>query len=148
MSLPDPIPKLTRTLPDFRAKERAPSPHNELVMAPPPSPDHSNIPSSPEAEAGNSHEILRHTKASPYPTKPGPKSIPDAQSSDGAVMDNRRGPFLLAQLNPAFVLQNSGSVARDHLASERTFLAYVRTSLTIATTGVGIGYPLIRRSYS
>ncbi|TFK93313.1 hypothetical protein K466DRAFT_581140 [Polyporus arcularius HHB13444] len=26
-------------------------------------------------------------------------------------------------------LENSGSVARDHLASERTFLAYARTSL-------------------
>ncbi|THU83414.1 hypothetical protein K435DRAFT_689578, partial [Dendrothele bispora CBS 962.96] len=36
------------------------------------------------------------------------------------------------------VLENSGSVARDHLASERTFLAYVRTSLAIASTGVAI----------
>ena len=34
-------------------------------------------------------------------------------------------------------LQNSGSVARDHLASERTFLAYVRTSLAIVSAGVG-----------
>ncbi|KAF8074078.1 hypothetical protein FPV67DRAFT_1409837, partial [Lyophyllum atratum] len=33
---------------------------------------------------------------------------------------------------------NSGSVARDHLASERTFLAYVRTSLLLATTGVAL----------
>lgn len=39
--------------------------------------------------------------------------------------------------NPSLTLQNSGSVARDHLASERTFLAYVRTSLTIASMGVG-----------
>lgn len=36
-------------------------------------------------------------------------------------------------------LQNSGSVARDHLALERTFLAYMRTSLAIASAGVG-GY--------
>ncbi len=34
-------------------------------------------------------------------------------------------------------LENSGSVARDHLASERTFLAYVRTSLAISSAGVG-----------
>lgn len=34
-------------------------------------------------------------------------------------------------------LENSGSVARDHLASERTFLAYVRTSLAITASGVG-----------
>lgn len=43
----------------------------------------------------------------------------------------------LGKWNPALTLENSGSVARDHLASERTFLAYVRTSLTIASTGVG-----------
>ncbi|KAJ7050549.1 hypothetical protein C8F01DRAFT_1000629 [Mycena amicta] len=35
-------------------------------------------------------------------------------------------------------LENTGSVARDHLASERTFLAYVRTSLAIASTGVAL----------
>ncbi|KAF8798847.1 hypothetical protein BYT27DRAFT_7122333 [Phlegmacium glaucopus] len=34
-------------------------------------------------------------------------------------------------------LENSGSVARDHLASERTFLAYMRTSLAIASSGIG-----------
>jgi hypothetical protein len=39
------------------------------------------------------------------------------------------------------VLKNQGSVARDHLASERTFLAYVRTSVAIAS--VGICMPLL-----
>jgi hypothetical protein len=38
---------------------------------------------------------------------------------------------------PVLTLVNSGSVARDHLACERTFLAYVRTSLSIASMGVG-----------
>ncbi|THU83136.1 hypothetical protein K435DRAFT_690147, partial [Dendrothele bispora CBS 962.96] len=38
----------------------------------------------------------------------------------------------------SLILENSGSVARDHLASERTFLAYVRMSLAIASTGVAI----------
>ncbi|KAJ7093498.1 hypothetical protein C8R44DRAFT_395937 [Mycena epipterygia] len=38
----------------------------------------------------------------------------------------------------SLVLENAGSVARDHLASERTFLAYVRTSLTIASAGVAL----------
>ncbi|QRV77552.1 hypothetical protein RhiJN_05567 [Ceratobasidium sp. AG-Ba] len=42
------------------------------------------------------------------------------------------------KLNPRMVLENSGSVARDHLANERTWLAYVRTSLTIASTGVAL----------
>lgn len=35
-------------------------------------------------------------------------------------------------------LQNCGSVARDHLALERTFLAYTRTSLTTASAGVAL----------
>jgi len=42
-----------------------------------------------------------------------------------------------ASLPVSLCLQNSGSVARDHLASERTFLAYVRTSLAIVSAGVG-----------
>ncbi|KAF8232480.1 hypothetical protein L208DRAFT_1271841, partial [Tricholoma matsutake] len=52
---------------------------------------------------------------------------------------------LLARLKPAvleLVLENSGSVARDHLALERTFLAYTRTSSVIATAGIGKYCPL------
>ncbi|KAF2456777.1 hypothetical protein BDY21DRAFT_42961 [Lineolata rhizophorae] len=35
-------------------------------------------------------------------------------------------------------LDNKGSVARDHLALERTFLAWVRTSISFASIGVAI----------
>lgn len=45
-------------------------------------------------------------------------------------------PPWVPELN--LTLQNVGSVARDHLASERTFLAYVRTSLAFASTGVAL----------
>ncbi|KXN88553.1 hypothetical protein AN958_07189 [Leucoagaricus sp. SymC.cos] len=38
----------------------------------------------------------------------------------------------------SLILTNIGSVARDHLASERTFLAYVRTSLAMASAGVAL----------
>ena len=37
----------------------------------------------------------------------------------------------------SLVLKNTGSVARDHLASERTFLAWLRTSVSLAMAGVG-----------
>lgn len=35
-------------------------------------------------------------------------------------------------------LENTGAVARDHLANERTFLAWLRTSLAFASIGVAI----------
>ncbi|CAM0140409.1 unnamed protein product [Umbelopsis sp. WA50703] len=40
-------------------------------------------------------------------------------------------------LSAAKLLDNRGAVARDHLANERTFLAYIRTSLATISTGVG-----------
>ena len=49
----------------------------------------------------------------------------------------RRSAPSFQRLNPSMILVDSGSVARDHLASERTFLVYVRTSLGIAPMGVG-----------
>lgn len=66
-----------------------------------------------------------------------------AQMEAGATADATRliskitETSLGQRWNPCLTLENSGSVARDHLASERTFLAYARTSLAIAGTGVG-----------
>ncbi|CAO1628267.1 unnamed protein product [Parajaminaea phylloscopi] len=36
------------------------------------------------------------------------------------------------------VLDNTGSTARDHLALERTYLAFVRTSLSLLTFGIAV----------
>lgn len=36
------------------------------------------------------------------------------------------------------VLENSGSTARDHLANERTYLAWIRTSLSLIGASIGI----------
>ncbi|KAJ6493920.1 hypothetical protein C8R47DRAFT_974766 [Mycena vitilis] len=55
-----------------------------------------------------------------------------------ADIDGARRPRLAVYSRVSLVLENSGSVARDHLASERTFLAYVRTSLTIASAAVAL----------
>ncbi|KIJ04590.1 hypothetical protein PAXINDRAFT_93142 [Paxillus involutus ATCC 200175] len=43
-----------------------------------------------------------------------------------------------APLKLSLVLENKGNVARDHLASERTYLAYVRTSLACSGAGVAL----------
>ncbi|CAG8658587.1 2202_t:CDS:2 [Acaulospora morrowiae] len=40
--------------------------------------------------------------------------------------------------DPSLVLANTASVARDHLANERTFLAWLRTSLSFIGIGVAI----------
>ncbi|KAG9082474.1 hypothetical protein FRC07_014193, partial [Ceratobasidium sp. 392] len=58
------------------------------------------------------------------------------EEDDDEVVQTDRARTWRERLNPQMVLENSGSVARDHLANERTWLAYVRTSLAIASTGV------------
>ena len=44
----------------------------------------------------------------------------------------------LKRFNPAIKLKNCGCVARDHLASERTFIAYAHTSLCLSCAGASI----------
>ena len=61
----------------------------------------------------------------------------DDEVAQGSRPALAKAQEVLQRYNPTLTLENAGSVARDHLASERTFLAYVRTSLTIASTGVG-----------
>ncbi|RCH77533.1 hypothetical protein CU098_004305, partial [Rhizopus stolonifer] len=40
--------------------------------------------------------------------------------------------------SPALYLENTLAVARDHLANERTFLAWVRTSLSTISVGIAL----------
>jgi len=65
---------------------------------------------------------------------------PSSQSSPSSrTTTSKSSPFthhLTSSIS--LTLENSGSVARDHLASERTFLAYMRTSLALASAGVGM----------
>ncbi|CEP10680.1 hypothetical protein [Parasitella parasitica] len=54
-----------------------------------------------------------------------------------------KGPYDLigrvyAKFSTSFMLENKAATARDHLANERTFLAWLRTSLSLITVGVAI----------
>lgn len=44
---------------------------------------------------------------------------------------------LMLQQQPV-LLPNQGSTARDHLANERTFLAWIRTALALVGVGIGL----------
>lgn len=100
-------------------------------------------------ERGDTQLIARRTPfstpappvASPSSTEPSDES-PNTDPGQPLVRDKawRDSKLDLASHVRAvsLTLENSGSVARDHLASERTFLAYVRTSLSIASAGVGM----------
>ncbi|CAE6524834.1 unnamed protein product [Rhizoctonia solani] len=71
------------------------------------------------------------------PPRPEPSSSTQEWEEDEEP--RRKGVMgLVDKYSPRMVLENSGSVARDHLANERTWLAYVRTSLAIASTGVAL----------
>ena len=111
----------------------------------------SSSPAEPQSKL-NPIDSEKHGRQRPDLPSPGPRTdnnlvVPPnsishtASTSSPSHLKNhfsRLGALNLKFLNPALVLQNSGSVARDHLASERTFLAYVRTSLGFAAASVAI----------
>ncbi|KAI0512561.1 hypothetical protein F5B22DRAFT_637807 [Xylaria bambusicola] len=65
---------------------------------------------------------------------------PASQSGSTAVHDAEKKHWLWDALDGfwSIELENKGSVARDHLAVERTFLAWMRTSLAFASIGIAI----------
>ncbi|RLV95388.1 40S ribosomal protein S30-B [Spathaspora sp. JA1] len=51
---------------------------------------------------------------------------------------DKRDENHLLRFSASQILENKGSVARDHMANERTFLAWLRTSLAFITIGIGV----------
>ncbi|KAH9950627.1 hypothetical protein B0H21DRAFT_686210 [Amylocystis lapponica] len=110
---------------------------NPSHTAPPPSPTAPNT-------AGPSTTNDQCSGTSAEPTEPAPnaaeRNVSEPRTGGEKTTQRRAKSGLLhaAGLTLSLTLENTGSVARDHLASERTFLTYVRTSLAIAAAGVAL----------
>ncbi|BGP26247.1 hypothetical protein JCM10295v2_005192 [Rhodotorula toruloides] len=81
---------------------------------------------------GTSSSIDRKNDPPDTPLAPGPPPQPTAQQKTQGSKNTKRWFGLV------WVLENKGAVARDHLAGERTFLAWLRTSLALASIGIAV----------
>ncbi|KAI8083155.1 uncharacterized protein BX664DRAFT_285118 [Halteromyces radiatus] len=79
------------------------------------------------SRSGHSNSVTEETQEEDW------KQENDSLSSYGYFWT-----YLLEQQSLSVYLDNKGSVARDHLANERTYLAWLRTSLSLISVGVGL----------
>ena len=110
----------------FGEKRTPPLSRHASGLPPPPIGDHRFMVDTP-----------RNSISETSPKLPSGILTPSSRSQSQTRVAVSSWTYRAMAVSPTLVLENSGSVARDHLASERTFLAYVRTSLAIASTGVG-----------
>lgn len=79
-----------------------------------------------------------NTQDSPEEAPVLPEANPEEDGNGVKQQAKTRWFKRIAEKYGSLSLENKGSVARDHLALERTFLAWLRTSLAFASIGIAI----------
>jgi putative membrane protein len=64
--------------------------------------------------------------------------VPVAPPTENIISHSSTLPSFSTLLREGVILQNEGSTARDHLANERTYLAWIRTALSISGVGLAL----------
>jgi len=77
-------------------------------------------------------------KAVPVRDAKGKRNPKDDNNDDNKIHNGGWITRHVIQRFGSLNLENKGSVARDHLALERTFLAWLRTSLSFASIGIAV----------
>jgi uncharacterized membrane protein YidH (DUF202 family) len=85
-------------------------------------------------DTANGDDVLRAAAANPQSKAITSSNEPQEHEEEHSTPWWR----VLAENYGSVSLENKGSVARDHLALERTFLAWLRTSLAFASIGIAV----------
>ncbi|KAL4915945.1 hypothetical protein BDW62DRAFT_187631 [Aspergillus aurantiobrunneus] len=114
--------------------QEPPQPANEIT----PIVSHNSL---QQRRYNSTENVLRSPGAQPVKSPTGQSS--GSRSRPNSAVRGSREPQTpwysrIADRYGSLELENKGSVARDHLALERTFLAWLRTSLAFASIGIAV----------
>ncbi|KAK3337160.1 hypothetical protein B0T19DRAFT_62803 [Cercophora scortea] len=120
------------------AEEDSGDEHNGVVTRPPERQNTLNYQTTTQTSHSSRRRATAQSRRPSAQDNAGPTAQPDAGDAGHASEEQISRWRKALQYFQSIELENKGSVARDHLALERTFLAWLRTSLAFASIGIAI----------